>query len=46
LHVRPIEDRERLDERRAAVGLGPFGDYERHMLDSYGNADSGGSADG
>ena len=36
LHVRPVEDREHLDERRAAVGLGPFAEYERHMLDSYG----------
>ena len=35
----PIEDREQLDERRAAVGLGPFADYERHMIDSYGNDD-------
>ena len=28
-----------LDERRAAVGLGPFADYERHMLDNYGQRD-------
>ena len=38
LHARPIEDREHLDERRAAVGLGPFADYERHMIDGYGDA--------
>ena len=40
LQVRPIEDRGHLDERRAAVGLGPFADYERHMIDSYGEPDS------
>jgi len=39
LQVRPIADREQLDERRAAVGLGPFANYERHMIDSYGNND-------
>jgi hypothetical protein len=27
----PIEDREHLDERRAAVGLGPFAEYEAHI---------------
>jgi hypothetical protein len=42
LQVRPIEDREHLDERRAAAGLGPFADYERHMIDSYGDSDSDG----
>ena len=36
LQPRPIKDREQLDERRAAVGLGPFADYERHMLENYG----------
>ena len=29
----PIEDRERLDERRAEAGLGPFADYEARMRD-------------
>jgi hypothetical protein len=29
----PIEDRERLDERRAAAGLEPFADYEARMRD-------------
>lgn len=28
----PIEGREHLDERRAAVGLQPFADYEAQML--------------
>jgi hypothetical protein len=27
----PIEDPDGLDERRSAVSLGPFADYERHM---------------
>lgn len=36
LVVAPIEDIDHLDERRAAVGLGPFADYERQMIDSYG----------
>jgi hypothetical protein len=36
LQPRPIKDREQVDERRAAVGLGPFADYERHMLENYG----------
>jgi hypothetical protein len=39
LQAQPIEDRAHLDERRAAVGLGPFADYERHMLDAYGGDD-------
>jgi Family of unknown function (DUF6624) len=39
LRARPIEDREQLDRRRAAAGLGPFADYERHMIDSYGDDD-------
>jgi hypothetical protein len=29
--VRPLEDRERLDERRTAVGLEPFAEYEARM---------------
>ena len=29
----PIEDRERLDERRAEAGLEPFADYEARMRD-------------
>ena len=29
--VRPIEDREHLDERRAAVGLEPFAEYEARV---------------
>ncbi|WP_051468199.1 DUF6624 domain-containing protein [Actinomadura oligospora] len=33
LRPRPIEDPERLDERRAAVGLGPHSDYDRTMRD-------------
>jgi hypothetical protein len=31
----PIEDIDHLDQRRAAVGLGPFADYQRQMIDSY-----------
>jgi hypothetical protein len=31
LHVHPIADSDQLDERRAAVGLGPFADYEALM---------------
>jgi Family of unknown function (DUF6624) len=33
LTAKPIEDIERLDERRRAVGLGPFAEYERLMHD-------------
>jgi hypothetical protein len=33
---RPIEDRERLDERRALVGLEPHADYDRTMHELYG----------
>jgi hypothetical protein len=29
----PIEDRQRLDERRAEAGLEPFADYEARMRD-------------
>jgi hypothetical protein len=29
----PIEDRQRLDERRAEAGLEPFADYEARMWD-------------
>jgi hypothetical protein len=29
----PIEDRQRLDERRAQAGLEPFTDYEARMRD-------------
>ena len=29
---RPIEDRDHLDERRAAMGLSPFEEYEEEML--------------
>ena len=36
LQPRPIDDREQVDERRAAVGLGPFADSERRMLENYG----------
>lgn len=32
---RPIEDPERLDERRAAVGLPPFAEYERALRGHY-----------
>lgn len=31
----PIEDPDDLDERRAAVGLPPFAEYEARMRDSY-----------
>ena len=31
LRPQPIEDPEHLDERRAAVGLGPFAEYEARM---------------
>jgi hypothetical protein len=31
LRPEPIEDPERLDRRRASVGLGPFADYEARM---------------
>jgi Family of unknown function (DUF6624) len=33
LEPHPIEDPERLDERRSAVGLGPFAEYEALMRD-------------
>jgi hypothetical protein len=33
LGPRPIEDRDRLDERRAEAGLEPFADYEARMRD-------------
>ncbi|MFD1541830.1 DUF6624 domain-containing protein [Nonomuraea guangzhouensis] len=33
---RPIEDRERLDERRAGAGLGPHADYDSSMRQQYG----------
>jgi hypothetical protein len=36
LQAQPVDDPDHLDERRAAIGLGPFADYERHMLDTYG----------
>ena len=36
LQPRPVEDREQLDEWRAAVGLRPFADYERHVLENCG----------
>jgi Family of unknown function (DUF6624) len=36
LQAQPIDDPDQLDQRRAGVGLGPFADYERHMLDTYG----------
>jgi hypothetical protein len=32
---RPIEDAERVDERRQAMGLQPLSDYARHMRQSY-----------
>ena len=35
--VRPVENIEELNQRREEVGLEPFEDYERHMLDSYGH---------
>jgi hypothetical protein len=31
LHVYPIQDPERVDERRASVGLGPFVEYEAQI---------------
>ncbi|AWS49137.1 hypothetical protein DKM19_42945 [Streptosporangium sp. 'caverna'] len=36
LMPRPIEDPERLDERRAQVGLEPHADYDRTMRELYG----------
>ena len=35
LVAQPIEDIEHLDERRRAVGLGPFAEYERLMQEEY-----------
>jgi hypothetical protein len=31
LHIHPIQDPERLDERRASVDLGPFAEYEAQI---------------
>ena len=31
LHAHPIQDPERVDERRASVGLGPFAEYEAQI---------------
>jgi hypothetical protein len=31
----PIEDIDHLDQRRAAVGLGPFAEYQGQVIDSY-----------
>jgi Family of unknown function (DUF6624) len=39
LQAQPIGDPGDLDQRRAAVGLRPFADYERHMLQTYGQDD-------
>ncbi|WP_211370400.1 DUF6624 domain-containing protein [Nonomuraea turkmeniaca] len=36
LQPRPIEDHERLDERRAEAGLGPHADYDSSMRQQYG----------
>ena len=36
LQPQPIEDLERLDERRASVGLGPFEEYRQQMVRLYG----------
>ncbi|MER6578550.1 DUF6624 domain-containing protein [Nonomuraea sp. NPDC001023] len=36
LRPQPIEDRDRLDERRAEVGLGPHADYDSSMRQQYG----------
>ncbi|MEU4234881.1 DUF6624 domain-containing protein [Nonomuraea sp. NPDC026600] len=36
LQPRPIEDRERLDERRAEAGLEPHADYDSSMRQQYG----------
>ena len=36
LEPAPIQDVDHLDERRAAVGLEPFAEYRRRMMDSYG----------
>ncbi|WP_050997173.1 MULTISPECIES: DUF6624 domain-containing protein [Frankia] len=35
LQPQPIADLDRLDERRAAVGLGPFAEYQALMMDTY-----------
>lgn len=34
LDATPIKDIDQLDKRRAAVGLGPFAEYRRQMIDS------------
>jgi hypothetical protein len=34
LEAAPIEDVDHLDERRAAIGLGPFAQYRQQMIDS------------
>lgn len=34
--ARPIEDHDNLDGRRSEVGLEPFAEYERSMLEKYG----------
>jgi hypothetical protein len=34
----PIEDEEHLDERRERLGLGPFEEYRRVLLEAYGRA--------
>ncbi|MFI6396196.1 DUF6624 domain-containing protein [Nonomuraea sp. NPDC050540] len=35
LQPRPIEDLDRLDERRAEMGLGPHAAYDLHMHEQY-----------
>lgn len=34
--VKPIEDREQLDERRAALSMMPFSEYENIMMEKFG----------
>lgn len=38
----PIEDRDHLDERRQEMGLGPFEEYRRLLLEAYGRAPEAG----
>ena len=37
LRLYPVEDAERLDERRAAMGLLPFAEYEKQIRQMYGD---------
>lgn len=37
LRLYPVQDTERLDERRAAMGLPPFAEYEKQIRQMYGD---------